>query len=164
MKVMQNEGSRDIRGAIEVTKGSIAAEVYLFADELWEVLAPRYLSYRCVYAIWLVNRCQHFFPQNLACTLVQALHRNFFCVKILNIVFNFYKLHSAELSWFVLLFLCVRNTRSFPGFIWMKNYLMEDLLTWHVKLKSGDSAVLFCLNCYRLKPDLGTSCPVQMFL
>lgn len=114
MKMIQNEGSRDIRGAIEVTKGSIVAEV---VDKCFAFvfICRRALGGSCP-AVSLIQTClcnltheqtsAFFSPQNLACTLVQALHRNFFCVKILNIVFNFDKLSSAELFCFVLFF-CV---------------------------------------------------------
>lgn len=92
-----------------------ALHLYFFAEEIWEVLAPQYPSYTCVYAIWLIKKHQRFFPQNIACTLLQALHKKLFCVTLLNDVFNFDKLHSAEL--FFLYFFYVRNARNFPGSI-----------------------------------------------
>jgi len=109
MKVMQNEGSGDIRGEIEVTKSSSVAEV---VDKCFAFvfLCIGALRGSCPSLIQTSlcslthNKTSHFFPQNLLCALVQALRRNLFCVKILDMVFNLEKLHSAVLFWFVLFF------------------------------------------------------------
>lgn len=75
----------------------------MFAEEIWEDLAPQclscvsHVSLRCVYALRLTNKHQRFFPENVACTLLQALHRKFFCVTLFHVVFNFDKSRCAEL-------------------------------------------------------------------